>query len=456
VGGNTQDKTTFVLNQTQAIINTYDPKVSSDYPAKVLIGPAFFESYANLANSTFIHGFNFAKGGNCTACINNVLDHAITACQALGNRALAWEYGNEPDMYGFIGERPSSWNEEAIYPNWRTGKDALTAAFKQHCPSSSVAVKYIAPSFAIPFKFMDPIRAWKGGFDKDENLLAFGQHKYVSPPIQCVESGLSNADSSYVGVSTDPGLTLRSSLINHTYTLQSLSNMTRIMDGVSLPPQTPFMLTETNSLARQGLPLVSDTFGAALWNVDFALRAASIGVQRLHMHQGVNYRYGSWQPIETNRSVKATKPAFYGNIATADFVGRADGDLRVMEIDLMDGSKVEEQAAYVAFVGDVLQRLAVINLAQWNATETEQRPTRQYEFQTSGGVKEARVKRLIADGTDSYSGVTYGGFSYNLELDNGRPVRLNNVTDVEIVPIGADGRLVITVPDSSAAIVTLA
>jgi hypothetical protein len=180
VGGNTQDKTTFMSNQSQAIMNTYDDKVSRDYPAKVVIGPAFFESYANFENSKAIHGFNFAKGGNCSACINSVVDHAITACKALGNRALSWEYGNEPDMYGLIGERPAYWNEEAIYPNWRDGKTAITAAIKKHCSDSSATVNYIAPSFAIPFKFMDPIRAWKGGFNNDSDISAFGQHKYVS------------------------------------------------------------------------------------------------------------------------------------------------------------------------------------------------------------------------------------------------------------------------------------
>lgn len=227
------------------------------------------------------------------------------------------------------------------------------------------------------------------------------------------------------------------------------------MEGLSLPLDTPFMLTETNSLARQGLPLVSDTFGAALWNVDFALQAASIGVQRVHMHQGVNYRYGSWQPIETNRSVKATKPAFYGNAATADFVGRASGELRVMELDLKNAKASEEQSAYVAFVDGVVDRLAVVNLRQWNVTSSEKRPEEQYEFQTAGGVKEGIVKRLIADGSDSYSGATYGGFSYNLELDEGRPVRLDNVTDVEIVPIDDDGKLFLTIPSSSAVILKL-
>lgn len=260
---------------------------------------------------------------------------------------------------------------------------------------------------------------------------------------------------SYVGVSTTPGLTLRSSLMNHSHTVWSVGNSANLIQNLSLPSDIPFILGETNSLARQGLPLVSDTFGAALWNLDFALQAASVGVQRLHMHQGVNYRYGSWQPIETNRSVRATKPAFYGNAATVDFVGRTSGELKVMELDLMNAETYEEEAAYVAFVDGAAERLAVVNLRLWNATEEGQRPEKQYEFQTSGGVTEGRVKRLIADGSDSYSGVTYGGFSYNLELEEGRPVRLDNVTDVEIVPVGQDGRLVITVPDASAAIVTL-
>ncbi|CAI6333923.1 unnamed protein product [Periconia digitata] len=438
VGGNTQDKTFFYSNQSQAIINTYDDEVSLDYPAKVEIGPAFFESYDNFPNSTAIHGFNFAVGGTCASCLEQVLEHAITACKALGDRALAWEYGNEPDMYGFIGERPESWNEESIYPNWREGKEALTTAFKENCPSPQ-PVQYLAPSFAIPFKFMDPIKAWQAGFNNDPDIYSFAQHNYV-------------------GVSTDPGLTLRSSLLNHTHTTSSLAKSADIMNAISLPPQTPFMLTETNSLARQGLPLVSDTFGAALWNLDFALHAASIGVQRIHMHQGVNYRYGSWQPIETNRSVRATKPAFYGNMATADFVGRAAGELKVVELDLAarNTTEREEEAVYAAYIDGVAKRLAVVNLRQWNATGTpEQRPVQKYDFMIEGGVKEARVKRLIADGTDQYSGVTYGGFSYNLELDEGRAVRLENVTDIEVLEVGGDGRLTVEVPDASAVIVTL-
>lgn len=38
------------------------------------------------------------------------------------------------------------------------------------------------------------------------------------------------------------------------------------------------------------------------------------------------------------------------------------------------------------------------------------------------------VKRLMANGTDAITGITWDAWSYNWELDEGRPVRLANVT----------------------------
>jgi hypothetical protein len=223
------------------------------------------------------------------------------------------------------------------------------------------------------------------------------------------------------------------------------------MQSLNLPSDQPYILGETNSLARQGLPLVSDTFGAALWNLDFALHVASIGIHRVHMHQGVNYRYASWQPIETERGVLTTKPAFYGNAATADFVKHAEGqELRVVELEMTP----EVEGAYVGFVDGRVEKMAVINLRQWNLTD-EGRPEREYAFTVPEGVREAHVRRLLAEGTDGYSGATYGGYSYNVELNQGLPVRMDNTTDVEVVAIGEDLRLPLTVPDGSAVVVQL-
>jgi hypothetical protein len=60
--------------------------------------------------------------------------------------------------------------------------------------------------------------------------------------------------------------------------------------GGNLAPKVPFILGEHNSLARQGRPGLSNTFGAALWGVDWNLYLASQNISRSHMHQGTNYR----------------------------------------------------------------------------------------------------------------------------------------------------------------------
>lgn len=50
---------------------------------------------------------------------------------------------------------------------------------------------------------------------------------------------------------------------------------------------------ETNSLYNEGKPGLSNTFGAALWGIDFNLYCASVGIKRVHMHMGTDYRVRS-------------------------------------------------------------------------------------------------------------------------------------------------------------------
>lgn len=54
----------------------------------------------------------------------------------------------------------------------------------------------------------------------------------------------------------------------------------------------PLIMGETNSLYNEGKPGLSNSFGAALWGIDFNLYCASVGIKRVHMHMGTNYRVG--------------------------------------------------------------------------------------------------------------------------------------------------------------------
>lgn len=81
--------------------------------------------------------------------------------------------------------------------------------------------------------------------------------------------------------------------MNHTKTKESVNNHVVEYDtivAISGKQTPPLIFGETNSLYNQGRPGLSNTFGAALWGVDFNLYSASVGFKRVHMHQGTNYR----------------------------------------------------------------------------------------------------------------------------------------------------------------------
>ena len=52
-----------------------------------------------------------------------------------------------------------------------------------------------------------------------------------------------------------------------------------------------YVLGETNSFSCHGAPRVSNTAGAALWGLDYALFAGQLGITRLYFHNGIGYKY---------------------------------------------------------------------------------------------------------------------------------------------------------------------
>lgn len=61
----------------------------------------------------------------------------------------------------------------------------------------------------------------------------------------------------------------------------------------------------------------------------------------------------------------------------------------------------------------------------------------------------------MANGSDALTGITWDGKSYAFELDEGKGVRMGNVTQGECVQVDKKGGFSVDVPWSSAAIVNL-
>ncbi|KAK1996697.1 beta-glucuronidase [Colletotrichum falcatum] len=475
VGGNTQDYALYDESLPYAVNGTYDFSRSRDYPTTVYIGPSFFESYGTLPGTKFTHGFNLGLGANRSEGWDTLRATVPLACRAIGADNLdVWEYGNEPDLYSTSAQgpvRPPSWDEAAYVAQWLDGTREIAARLAAACPDAFPS----PPAFKAPSNggTANRLRApaqWAAGLNADRNIRLFSTHNYIS-----------GAES--------PGVTLQGTLMNHTRTVESVraharehADLTARFGPDAVPPH---ILGEHNSLYNQGKPGLSNSFGAALWGVDFNLYAASQGIRRSHMHMGTDYRYQSWQPIETNMTALGTKAPYYGNIAVAAFLApppppspqRSPISVAHIPLDSDPGSPPHDgrSAAYAAYHGPDLLRILLVDLHAHNSTVNgtgtapdpdpdRSRATFSHSFAVPWGADNggggggcccalAGVRRLRANGSDAITGITWDGWSYNHELDGGRPVRLPNVTVGERVPVDA-GRVTLTVSASEAVIVS--
>ncbi|KAI0126520.1 glycoside hydrolase family 79 protein [Xylariales sp. AK1849] len=444
VGGNTQDYAIYNEDLDVPIEGSINPNRSQDYPTTIEIGPAYFEAYSTWPNVKFSHGFNL--GGNNDSRVLDTLRQTIPlACKALSNGNLYWwEYGNEPDLYATSSQgpvRPSDYNESDYVNEWLTGTRMIKEGLEANCPELvyNNTYGYLAPSFAGTNNHLKAPLAWSDGINIDSNIKYYSTHNYISG-------------------ATSPGVTLQGTLMNHTRTKQSVD--AHVTEYNTINPGVPQIFGETNSLYNQGRPGLSNTFGAALWGIDFLLYSASVNIQRVHLHMGTNYRYQSWQPLTTNLTTIGTKAPYYGNIAVAAFLGNLQIEpVRIAELDTGGG---EREAAYLAYVDNVLRRILILNMNEYNYTlngtgpglNPNARITRTYSFNVGNMTSSASIQRLYANGSDAITGITWDGWSYNYELNGGRPVLLDNVTVGETVPIQG-GIVDVGVADSQAVILNL-
>ncbi|KAG9652785.1 glycoside hydrolase family 79 protein, partial [Aureobasidium melanogenum] len=443
VGGNTQDIAIFDASQKNGFIGVVRPNVSADYPTIITIGPSFFDSYKTMPKGMrYTHGFNL--GANSSAARAATFASAAYACRAIGDNLASWEYGNEPDLFVASGYRPSNYSDADYVSEWLNGTSHIEQVVKSACPSLQ-GTKFMAPSMAgvgaNGYMTLDPVKVFAEDLNADNNIDIISSHNYM-------------------GVSTSPGITLQGTLMNHTNVIakaEAQVNVSRYIAalGGNLAPKVPFILGEHNSLARQGRPGLSNTFGAALWAVDWNVYLASQNISRSHMHQGTNYRYQSWQPIQTNFTAKGTKPPYYGNLAVAAMMAKASAS-SILKITHLEASS-ENTSFYTAHINNTLSRILIVDLHTYNTTANNYttgfpRPIVEHEFMLPKSCKGGEAHRLMANGSDAVTGITWDAKSYAYELDNGKGVRMSNVTCGEKVEVDGKGVVKVQVPWSSAAI----
>ncbi len=347
VGGNTADYASY---------SEQGKPVST--PKSTVVNRASFRGLRSFLDATgwsLIWGLDLGQ-----STVPEVVEEAQAVSAAMGNKLLAFEVGNEPDLFVHEGHRRGSYTFADYLADYRRYKSAIRARLP-HAP-------FAGPDVAGQTDWVAQFASAEGS---DLKLLT---HHYY-------RGGQSPSSSYAMLLHPDPNL------------LRMLGSMQRASVEAN---GLPYRICETNSFSGGGRPGVSGTFGAALWVLDYLFTLAFHDAAGVNLQTGVNQLnfISSYSPIgDDEEGTYTAKPEYYGMLAFRQASG---------------GRRVAVEVAPGAF-----------NLSAYAVTEGRQVVATLINKDVSGPVavdlgcarrlREATALRLEAPSLESSTGVTLGG-----------------------------------------------
>ncbi|MEO8300757.1 MAG: glycosyl hydrolase family 79 C-terminal domain-containing protein [Rhizomicrobium sp.] len=384
VGGNVSDFSAYDANGT-----------SKNLPKDTVLTKENFRQLRSFLDATgwkLIWGLNLGTGK-----LDNMVEEARAIAQAAGDRLIAFEIGNEPDLFSRAGHRQGNYDYVAWHTEFRRYKAAIRAVLPR-------------AAFAGPDIAMASLD-WMQSFARDEagDLALLTAHHYIT--------GQAN-----------PAATLEFMLAEEKKYQPALSKF----QSISQAARVPWRMCETASFSGGGKAGVSDTFAAALWALDYLFVLASYGSSGVNMETGVNHLgvVSKYTPISDDLAGRhAAAPEYYGLLAFAQ-AGKG------------------EQLALTSTTGGVnLTAYATRSGTNITLTLINKDMSRDAAVTVSGvQAKQARVMRLAAPSLTATTGITLGGAF----VDDGGKWNGGKSDPVKL----AGGKALLEVPSGSAALVT--
>lgn len=140
---------------------------------------------------------------------------------------------------------------------------------------------------------------------------------------------------------------------------------------------TPLVLGETNSVSCSGRSGISDTFGAALWSVDYVLLAASVGMPKVYFHLGAQSQYSAFTPaayvLNNETLAPGIRANFYSHYFFAKIVeGLGEGEGEAFGVAALPGANASDLSGYAVYRGGGrggLAKLVFLDMGVWNGTQ---------------------------------------------------------------------------------------
>src|SRR3984957_9649436 len=191
------------------------------------------ETFLRATGWRLIWGFNLGRG-----TVDQAVDEAVAVASSVGTSLLAFEIGNEPDLFAGI-HRPANYSYADYYAEYRRFKKAI----RDKLPNAPFA----GPDVIIHADWLEQFAATDAA---DIKLLT--HHYYAEGPPE-------NPASTIETLLTPNGI---------------LPGLLGRLDAASRSARVPYRICETNSCFGGGKPGVSDTMAASLWGLDFLFTLA--------------------------------------------------------------------------------------------------------------------------------------------------------------------------------------
>jgi hypothetical protein len=386
IGGNTADYA------------NYSPNAAPVSSARgTVVNDAVLEDLGGFLRATgwrLIWALDLGKGTEADA-----IAEARIVSTIAGERLLAFEIGNEPDLFARAKHR----KPEFGYADWLAEYRRYKAALRKEFPR----IPFAGPDAAVTTDWVTRFAADEG---KDSVLLTHHYYREGQNPSSSIEKLLG------VDPKLQPQLTA--------------------LKAASQACGVPYRICEVNSFSGGGRPGVSDTMAGALWALDYMYTLAANGCAGVNMETGVNHLdfISSYSPVgDDEHGHYSAKPEYYGMLA---FSLAGKGQLVAVESD----TNSPEIKTYATQSGPGALSVTLINKGA--AT-----PVITVNLGEHTKAKQASLIRLSGPAIDSKSGIKLGGAEVTLD-------GTWKAASTEVLRVKS-GQLSITLPPASAAVIHL-
>jgi hypothetical protein len=298
-----------------------------------------------------IYGLNLA-GGTAEAAA----EEAACVSRICGSRLIAFQFGNEPDLFKHNGNPKDRWTYPEFIAKWNTFEKAV----RSKVPNAPLA----GPDTSFKPE-------WVGNFAADTKgkTMLLTAHYYAEGPP------------------TNPDMTIHRLLTDHTKFSANIVKAAELARAADMP----YRMSEGNTCYNAGKKGVSDTFASALWAGDFLAQVAAAGATGVNLHGGGD---GLYTPIAgSQREGFSARPDYYGMLFA-----------RPLQAATMLQAELDAQGENISAYA--VQKSGRITVLAFNKSDKDTVLRVQLPSSTHA---RAAILRLTAPAIDATTGVQLGG-----------------------------------------------